>query len=603
MNEADLRLANWVVDGEKAFAELFLAVQQGDETKTHYDSLFQANDMRHERLARGFAHARENGWLSELCTGCVSARLVTREFIDESVKQTASPWMVQAQALIEATSPFLNSALHAKGLLHVSDYVCRIEIDGMHAGTGWLVPPDLVVTAGHVLTSARTNGPLVDLSKPDEADPCRVTVCFDDKLDLSGGRRIRRKPRQFMLAEEWNVALSSPAIQPNGIVEHGLVGQDYAILRLAEAPLPMARPIEMSADLPYREDYLLVVQHPEGQAMCHQQGKVTALHVTPMLFQHSVNSEPGSSGAPCFDVNFKVVGVHTGEVLGAKPASNVATAIDQVAATIAQLPVTLPSNWPYSFDDSDGFPRPIVDREQTLAWLREACTGDSRRGLVVRPCMSMPAGMTFTADLIKALLPPDQHRVVRLSALDIHALDAEEFALRLLEAAGVSEPPPFTPLRGETTAVAYLRNTMVPELLTRLDRARMDRHVWLLLDDLKRPDASHVPLGDGNTLRECLELLYEALAGYSWLRIVLLGYDGTPPRASAAYWSEQELPELTPERFSQYMGKAFAGIPNINYRKVLSKRYQMINDSPPASFDLHRTATTCGLFLENMRSQ
>ncbi|MNW07585.1 hypothetical protein D3C71_2042310 [compost metagenome] len=51
------------------------------------------------------------------------------------------------------------------------------------------------------------------------------------------------------------------------------------------------------------------------------------------------------------------------------------------------------------------------------------------------------------------------------------------------------------------------------------------------------------------------------------------------------------------------MGKAFAGIPNINYRKVLNKRYQMINDSPPASFDLHRTATTCGLFLENMRSQ
>lgn len=602
MTEADLRLANLVVDSEPAFAELFLAVQQGDETKTHYDTLFQANDMRQERLAKGFAHARKSGWLSELCTSCVSARLVTRDFIDEAVKQTASPWMVKAQALIEANSPFLNSALHAKGLLHVTDYVCRIEIDGLHAGTGWLVPPDLVVTAGHVLTSVRPNGPLVDLSKPEEADPHRVMVCFDDKLDLFGGRRIRRRPRQFLLAEQWKVALSSPPIQPDGIVVHGLVGQDYAIIRLAEAPLPMAPPIEMSAALPYSEDYLLVVQHPEGQAMCHQQGKVTTLHVTPGLFQHSVNSEPGSSGAPCFDVSFKVVGVHTGEMLGAKPASNVATAIDQVAAAIAQLPATLPSNWPYSFDDADGLSRPIVDREQTLAWIREACTGDSQRGLVIRPCMQMPAGMTFTADLIKSLLPAQQHRVVRMSALDIHTLDAEAFALRLLAAAGMSEPPPFTPLRGETTTVAYLRNTLVPELLTRLDRARMDRHIWLVLDDLKRPDSSHVPLGDGNALRECLELLYEALAGYGWLRIVLLGYDGELPRTSAAYWSEQVLPELTPAKFSHYMDRTFGGIPDIKSRTALSKRYQALAGGLTASYDLRSMAITCGLFLDIMRS-
>lgn len=602
MTAEDLRLAKWVVDGELAFAELFLTLQQSDDTKVQYDTLSQAGDTLEQRLARAFGHARSGGWLSEFCTNCVTARLVTRGFIEEAIKQTASPWMIKAQALIDADSPFLNSALHAKGLLHVADYVCRIEIDGRHAGTGWLVPPDMVVTAGHVLTSGRPNGPLVDVDKSEEADPFRVVVYFDDKLDVFGGRRVRRKPREFLLAEQWLVALNSPAIQPGGIVQHGLAGQDYAIIRLAEAPLPMARPIEMSAALPYHQDYLLVVQHPEGQVMCHQQGKVTGLHVNPGLFQHSVNSEPGSSGAPCFDVNFKVVGVHTGELLGMTPASNLATAIDQVAAAIAQQPVTLPSNWPYSFDDADGFSRPIVDREQTLAWLREACTNDNQRGLIIRPSLRMPAGMTFTADLFKALLPPEQHRVVRMSALDIHALGAEDFALRLLTAAGKSNPSPFTPPQGETTSVAYLRNTLVPELLARLDQARMERHVWLLLDDLKRPDASHVPLGDGNNLRELLELLYEALAGYHWLRIVLLGYEGTPPRAAAACWSEQILPDLTPARFSQYMDKAFSGVPDIKYRTALSKRYKTVAAGQPTTANLHCMATTCGLFLDNMRS-
>ncbi|EJM00414.1 MULTISPECIES: trypsin-like serine peptidase [Pseudomonas] len=602
MTEADLRLAKWVVDGELAFAELFLTLQQSDDTKVQYDTLSQDGDTLEQRLARAFGHARAGGWLSEFCTNCVTARLVSRGFIEEAIKQTASPWMVKAQALIDADSPFLNSALHAKGLLHVADYVCRIEIDGRHAGTGWLVPPDMVVTAGHVLTSSATNDPLVDIDKQEEADPFRVVVYFDDKVDMFGGRRVRRKPREFLLAERWLVALNSPPIQPGGIVQHGLDGQDYAIIRLAEAPLPMAKRMEMKATLPYHEDYLLVMQHPEGQAMCHQQGNVTGLHVTPGLFQHSVNSEPGSSGAPCFDVNFRVVGVHTGEMLGVTPASNLATAIDQVAATIAQLPATLPSNWPYSFDDADGVPWPIVDREQTLAWLREACTDDHQRGLMIRPPLRMPAGMTFTAELFKALLPQELHRVVRMSALDIHALGAEAFALQLLAAVGKSNATPFTPPQGDTTSIAYLRNTLVPELLARLDQARMERHVWLLLDDLKRPDAAHISLGDGNNLRELLDLLYEALAGYSWLRIVLLGYEGTPPRASAAYWSEQTLPELTPARFSQYMEKAFAGVPDIKYRARLSKQYKIVTTGQSAEANLHCMATTCGLFLDNMRS-
>ncbi|XVN15683.1 hypothetical protein QZH47_05485 [Pseudomonas corrugata] len=42
MTAEDLRLAKWVVDGELAFAELFLSLQQSDDTKVQYDTLSQA---------------------------------------------------------------------------------------------------------------------------------------------------------------------------------------------------------------------------------------------------------------------------------------------------------------------------------------------------------------------------------------------------------------------------------------------------------------------------------------------------------------------------------------------------------------------------------
>lgn len=91
MTAEDLRLAKWVVDGELAFAELFLTLQQSDDTKVQYDTLSQAGDTLEQRLARAFGHARSGGWLSEFCTNCVTARLVTRGFIEEAIKQTASP--------------------------------------------------------------------------------------------------------------------------------------------------------------------------------------------------------------------------------------------------------------------------------------------------------------------------------------------------------------------------------------------------------------------------------------------------------------------------------------------------------------------------------
>ncbi|WP_405123597.1 trypsin-like serine peptidase [Pseudomonas sp. M20] len=580
----DWLLAEHVCVGDSAFAECFAAAQDGSDKTVAYDAVVSSNKELKERIAAAFAYARLGKWLTELCTQCVSERVVSRDFISAATRQTPSQRLVGWQKMVEQDSPFKHTALHAKGLIYVTNYICRIVIDGQHAGTGLLVPPDLVMTAGHVFLN---QDPLIQGGAVEPHSWERIEVLFDDRFDFIERDlvRVRLKPRPFKVVENWLLAHEAPPSNAGGVATADIDKPDYALVRLAGSPLPYARPLHMQSAAPFHNDPLLIIQHPQGSALCHHDGLVKEPITGSTVFLHSVNSQPGSSGAPCFNTNFEVVGVHTGEAIGSDPARNVALGINLPAIEVTRWIAEGEPARPYFFRCAKGTIHPIVQRERTLDWLKQATTGDSSRILAISPAPRCRTGMSFTADLISALLPNAEHRVVKLSALRFHSQTPLGFVQMLIEACGAPSPRDLPLPDGETTVVAYMRNTLVPELIRKLQKIRDGRLFWLILDDLRRPDDSHVPLSEGTGLRECLDLIYESVAGYDWLRIVLLGYDSVAPDKIKNFWTNEKFEEVPLSAFVDYSRGLIDRIPDQGqrngYGSLFDRNQQQLENLPP----------------------
>ncbi|MFL1391222.1 trypsin-like serine peptidase [Pseudomonas tritici] len=602
VSDDDLRLADSICGGDSAFAECFAAAQIRRDEKVHYDTIVPPNDTPMRRIAMAFAYARHGGWLNELCAQCLELRVITRAFTAQAARQTACPGMMSLQAMLDEDSPFQHTALLAKGLLHVTEYICRISIDGQHAGTGLLVPPDMVMTAGHVFDGIHSQGrPLIQGGAVEPDSWKRIEVFFGDRIDILHGLRARLTPRPFKVVENWLLAHNAPKGNAFGVAAVDIKKPDFALIRLAGSPNPYARPLPMERSAPYQQDPLLIIQHPSGNPLCHQDGLVGRPFPAANIFLHSVNSLPGSSGAPCFNTNFEVVGIHTGEALGVTPRCNVAVGILHPADAVDQWTSEATYTHPSFFRCAEGLTNAIVQRETTLDWLKDATTGDAARILAISPATRRQVGMSFTAEVIAGLLPKDQHRVVKLSTGQFHSRTPLDFAQLLLEKCGAAASADLPVANGETTAVAYLRNDLVPALIDKLDTIRGERMFWLILDDLRRPDETHVPLSEGTGLRECLDLIYQAVAGYEWLRIVLLGYDSVIPDNLKNYWTNETLTEVTPAAFADYLQALIDRVPDQSdrdeYNKMLIASREQLEYTPQEK-QLKNAANNARLFLK-----
>jgi V8-like Glu-specific endopeptidase len=181
--------------------------------------------------------------------------------------------------------------------------VCHIETpDG--TGTGALVGPDLVLTAHHVVSE------IMD----DDSQLTKAVVCRFDYKESAGGQ----------VFEGVTVPVSSVAafrdhakddLDPDGDnqAEDKL---DYALLKLDRrvGDLPLVAEgekrgfVKAATRAAEQSDGLLVLQHPDGKPMKIDIGAVTWIGKTRV--RHSVNTEPGSSGAPVFDAELNMVAMH-----------------------------------------------------------------------------------------------------------------------------------------------------------------------------------------------------------------------------------------------------------------------------------------------------
>lgn len=305
-------------------------------------------------------------------------------------------------------------------------------------GTGFLVGPDLVLTTMHVFDH------LYSLAA--NRIPASFSVYFDH---LQGQAISPLSPvpaglRRVGLAANWLVAHAA-SIPWDGQVDNPDAAQiallqqdlDFALIKLDEpvgsepisrwggpyrgwVTLPPAGTSMQLAD----DSRVVIPQHPGGQPQSIDFGRFCGTCRSSTRMYYSTAAAKGSSGAPCFNREFNLVGMHNAEFnpnkLSIAPA-NQAILFDAILARVqalvqAALPPMPPSRparlWNLSLED--GVFWPIIGRSVFLDWIegaRSQTTSDKAHRLFCADIPESRAGRTFSTDILDYSLKSDPNSV------------------------------------------------------------------------------------------------------------------------------------------------------------------------------------------------
>jgi Effector-associated domain 1/Trypsin-like peptidase domain len=275
--------------------------------------------------------AQAEGWLAALISGAresnpgnpnlagagppFSPAVVTPPLVGLAVVTPPGP---QLQLLINQQQGFLNPSTWRERLALLEGQVCQISYPtakGTLSGTGCLVAPDLVLTNEHVITPLREDPTLVG----------QVEVRFDYKaLDdgtvVSPGVPFQLDPNGWLV--DWSPPSAVDVLLDQGGAVPGGEELDYALLRVAgepgnqtlgvaDDPLGPTRGwvTELAPDVA-ANTFLFILQHPLGKPIAMAGDVVTAINGNATRIRYKTNTEHGSSGAPCFDINWRLAALH-----------------------------------------------------------------------------------------------------------------------------------------------------------------------------------------------------------------------------------------------------------------------------------------------------
>jgi hypothetical protein len=198
--------------------------------------------------------------------------------------------------------------------------VSRIDVDEKAIGTGWLVGPDLLLTAYHNVSAATTKWHL-------------VTALFDHKYVPQSGSQFLAPGRRAVFVEQPLLASSGHPPKEVELTKAGATPEylDFALLRLAER---MGQQVLNGAEsdgqtrgwfqLPRDEhtfdprQALVILGHPkvtsEGSAyplkLTNASPSGARLTEYGCRVRYAVNTDVGSSGSPVMDENFSPLALH-----------------------------------------------------------------------------------------------------------------------------------------------------------------------------------------------------------------------------------------------------------------------------------------------------
>jgi V8-like Glu-specific endopeptidase len=242
---------------------------------------------------------------------------------------TDAPRQSLEQTIVK-TNSYLDVDKWRSNLGRVEPCVCRVEVKvqgGMTYGTGFLVAPTLVMTNYHVAEAVIMGDERKTTASGLSATPDDVVLRFDYKR-TSGGDVVNEGV-EYRLAGKW-LETSSP-LSPSDLSAAGDAVPtkdelDFVLLRLKEPagnepiggrgePGAATRGwIEVpTADHDFLADSpLFILQHPQGTPLklALDTEAVVSVNANGTRVLYRTNTEPGSSGSPCFDQNWQLVALH-----------------------------------------------------------------------------------------------------------------------------------------------------------------------------------------------------------------------------------------------------------------------------------------------------
>jgi len=251
--------------------------------------------------------AEAEGWLDTLVRGAhaqVPGNEKLRRFFAE---YTASPQRSvsaqQLERLVSKAKGMLNPAVWRSKLEEAEYRVCRIEDDSSNPlGTGFLVAPDAVLTNHHVIAGR---------------DPAALRVRFDHKLlpdltTLQSGtvhkvaRCLAQSPHSPVDLETAKSRLPTPQELDFALLEvEGRPGEAQVDNRKRGWFTPPAQAPAFEQD-----SLLVIVQYPLTWPMKVTMDSLLSLNGNKTRVTYRTNTEPGSSGSPCFDEQWRLIALH-----------------------------------------------------------------------------------------------------------------------------------------------------------------------------------------------------------------------------------------------------------------------------------------------------